>query len=84
VTADNNHYVRPVTCVTNLPDYQNGVCRECGSPAGQGSYVKRYDCGGPENCIDDLCASSDRGLCGRWRLDLDDWGEEHDDWNDEE
>jgi hypothetical protein len=28
--------------------------------------------------VDDLCANSDVGLCGRGRADLEDWGEEYD------
>lgn len=31
--------------------------------------MAEIDCGGPEQCIDDLCANSDRGICGRWRYD---------------
>lgn len=37
------------------------------------------DCRGPEFCIDDLCVNSDQGLCGKWRADLDDFGQEYDD-----
>lgn len=37
----------------------------------------------PETCMDDLCRHADRGLCGKWRSDLDDEDEVDDGWTGE-
>lgn len=40
-------------------------------------YGARHCC--PSHCVDDLCVASDVGLCGHWRCDYDQWGEEYED-----